>query len=106
MKSRIATLAQDIDVLYADVSGDEASRKQLFGVIQGAMAKVESPTETIWRMIMSVRYYPFEASVQTHPLKKTAQLMYRPAPCPRRSNGLDTLRCRHRPRRRRQAQDK
>jgi hypothetical protein len=39
MKSRIATLAQDIDVLYADVSGDEASRKQLFGVIQGLWRK-------------------------------------------------------------------
>lgn len=52
--ARIAKLAQDIDSLSKDVANDEATRKQLFGVIQGAMAKVESPMETIWRMIMSV----------------------------------------------------
>jgi hypothetical protein len=55
IESRIAALAQDIDALCTDVTGAEASRKQLFGVIQGAMAKAESPTETLWRMIMSVR---------------------------------------------------
>ncbi|KAK3320368.1 S-adenosyl-L-methionine-dependent methyltransferase [Cercophora scortea] len=50
---RITALAKDIDALYNDVSQDETFRKELFGVIQGAMAKVESPMETIWRMIMS-----------------------------------------------------
>lgn len=52
--TRIATLAQDIDVLNKAVAQDEASRKQLLDVLQGATAKVESPVETIWRMIMSV----------------------------------------------------
>lgn len=52
--ARIATLAQDIDVLNKAVAQDDASRKQLLDVLHGAAAKVESPVETIWRMIMSV----------------------------------------------------
>lgn len=55
IESRIASLAQDIDSLYKDVTQDEPSRKKLLGVVQGAMAKVETPVETIWRIIMSVR---------------------------------------------------
>lgn len=54
IESRIASLAQDIDTLSKDVAQDEPSRKSLLGAIQGAMAKVESPVETIWRIIMSV----------------------------------------------------
>ncbi|CAN8103135.1 unnamed protein product [Discula destructiva] len=53
INSRIASLAASIDTLNADVAHDEVSRKQLLEVIQGAMAKVESPMETLWRMIMS-----------------------------------------------------
>lgn len=54
INARIASLAEDIDTLNKDVAHDETSRKQLLEVIQGAMAKVESPMETLWRMIMSV----------------------------------------------------
>ncbi|KAF2642009.1 S-adenosyl-L-methionine-dependent methyltransferase [Massarina eburnea CBS 473.64] len=53
IETRIANLSKDIDALYKDVGNDEASRKQLMGVILGAMSKVESPMETIWRIIMS-----------------------------------------------------
>jgi hypothetical protein len=50
---RIARLAADLESLSEDVANDEVSRKQLMGVVMGAMAKIESPIETIWRMIMS-----------------------------------------------------
>lgn len=52
--TRIATLAQDIDALNKDIAHENASRKQLLDVLQGAAAKVESPVETIWRMMFSV----------------------------------------------------
>lgn len=51
---RIAILAQEIDALNKDIAQDDISRKQLLDVLQGAAAKVESPVEMIWRMMMSV----------------------------------------------------
>lgn len=56
---RIAALAQDIDALTKDITQDDTSRKQLLDVLQGAAAKVESPIEMIWRMIMSVSNFPY-----------------------------------------------
>lgn len=53
--SKIDALAKDIDSLFAEVKDDEPKRKALLNVILGGMAKVESPIETIWRIIMSVR---------------------------------------------------
>jgi hypothetical protein len=53
IKGRIAKLAADVDSLSKDVANDPASQKQLMGVVMGAMAKVETPIDTIWRMIMS-----------------------------------------------------
>lgn len=58
IRSRIATLAQDIDALNKDIAQNNASRKQLLDVLQGAAAKVESPVEMIWRMMMSVSNCP------------------------------------------------
>jgi hypothetical protein len=53
IEGRIAKLAADVDALSKDVANDAVSQKQLMGVVMGAMAKVESPIDTIWRMIMS-----------------------------------------------------
>jgi hypothetical protein len=53
VKDRIAKLATEVDSLSKDVANDADSQKQLYGVIMGAMAKVEAPIDTIWRMIMS-----------------------------------------------------
>jgi hypothetical protein len=53
IEERIAKLATDVASLAKDVTSDDASRKQLYGVIMGAKAKVESPMDTIWTMIMS-----------------------------------------------------
>lgn len=53
VNSRIASLTKEIHSISGEVQ-DEATRKQLLGVIMEAMSKVETPMETIWRMIMSV----------------------------------------------------
>jgi hypothetical protein len=50
VETRIGKLAADIDALSKDVANDPALQKQLYGVIMGAMAKVEAPMDTIWRM--------------------------------------------------------
>lgn len=43
-------------------SKDESARRQMFGVAMQAMAMLESPLDTVWRIIMSVSwkktYYP------------------------------------------------
>jgi len=49
---RIDSLEKEIESLAADVT-DENLRKKLLSVIQKARSQVESPVETIWRMIMS-----------------------------------------------------
>ncbi|KAF2868140.1 S-adenosyl-L-methionine-dependent methyltransferase [Massariosphaeria phaeospora] len=53
IEARIAKLAADLDSLSVDVAHDEASRKRLMGVVMATKAKVESPIETIWGLIMS-----------------------------------------------------
>lgn len=53
LEARIGKLAADVDGLSKEVGSDPALQKQLYGTIMGAMAKVESPMDTIWRMIMS-----------------------------------------------------
>ncbi|KAK0624998.1 S-adenosyl-L-methionine-dependent methyltransferase [Bombardia bombarda] len=53
VESRIAALAQDVDAIFKDVANDEPSRKILLDTLRGALGKVESPMDTIWRIIMS-----------------------------------------------------
>lgn len=50
VEARIGKLAADIDALSKDVAYDPALQKQLYGVVMGAMTKVEAPMDTIWRM--------------------------------------------------------
>ncbi|KAH7117892.1 S-adenosyl-L-methionine-dependent methyltransferase [Dendryphion nanum] len=52
IETRIAALSRDIDTLSSDIT-NESSRKALLDVIMKGMSKVESPVETIWRIIMS-----------------------------------------------------
>jgi hypothetical protein len=47
IEERIAKLATDVASLAKDVTSDDASRKQLYGVIMGAKAKVESPMPSL-----------------------------------------------------------
>ena len=53
-QARIAALSDEIDSLSRSIA-DETDRKALLGVITQSLNKVESPVETIWRTIMSVR---------------------------------------------------
>jgi hypothetical protein len=51
---KIDAVARELQSLVSEVSKDESSRKKLLRVIQQALAGVEAPVESIWRMIMSV----------------------------------------------------
>jgi hypothetical protein len=54
VSQRIDSLAQQIDSLSAEVDQDETSRKKLFDVVMKAVARLETPVDMIWRLIMSV----------------------------------------------------
>jgi hypothetical protein len=53
LESRISSLAQEIDALSSEIQ-DEALRKKLLGVVMQGQSKVESPLETVWRLISAV----------------------------------------------------
>ena len=55
IQQKIDTLAKDIQSLSAQVAQDDAGRKKLLGVTMKATAELETPVETVWRMMMSVR---------------------------------------------------
>jgi hypothetical protein len=50
VEARIGKLTANIDALSKDVTNHPALQKQLYGVVMGAMAKVEAPMDTIWRL--------------------------------------------------------
>ena len=54
LNSQIESIAKDFQSLSAKVRGDEAARKKLLGVATQAMTTVETPGETIWKMMFSV----------------------------------------------------
>ena len=54
VEKRIDTLSKEIDTLAKECQNKEDARKKLLGAIIQGMAKVESPVETIWRILMSV----------------------------------------------------
>jgi hypothetical protein len=47
-----ADLAAEVDFLSRDIAEDEASRQQLIGIVMGAMTKMESPMEILWRIML------------------------------------------------------
>jgi hypothetical protein len=55
-------LTKDILSLAGEASHDEPSRKKLLGALLQGLAVVETPIETIWKMIMSVRFSIFAVS--------------------------------------------
>lgn len=56
LSERINILGADLAQLSTDVAGDETARKQLLGVLKGATSKLEYPHETLWQMLLLVRY--------------------------------------------------
>ena len=61
MNSKIDAPEKDLKSVSQEALKDEEARKKLLGVVMQAMATVEAPIETIWRMIMSVGL-PMQAS--------------------------------------------
>ena len=55
LTSRIDGLQQDLQSISQEALKDEDSRKQLLKVVMQGMATLDSPLETIWRLIMTVR---------------------------------------------------
>ena len=55
LTSRIDGLQQDLQSIFQEALKDEDSRKQLLKVVMQGMATLDSPLETIWRLIMTVR---------------------------------------------------
>ena len=55
---QIDSLQESIQTVSRDVLSNEAARKKLLGVTMQAMNMLETPLETIWRIIMSVRLAP------------------------------------------------
>lgn len=51
--SKIDSVAQEIQQLAAEVKNDEAARKKLQGVAMGAVAQLDTPAESVWKLIMS-----------------------------------------------------
>jgi hypothetical protein len=51
---RIDSLADQLRILSAAALENESSRKKLLDVATKAVAGLEAPIETIWRMMMSV----------------------------------------------------
>jgi predicted nuclease with TOPRIM domain len=66
LNSKIEAFERDLQSLSQEALQNEESRKRLFGVVSRAVAMLEAPIETIWRMIMTVRNKIFRwSSVQT-----------------------------------------
>ena len=54
LQSQINSIAKDLQSLSTQALQDEAARKRLLGVAMHATAILESPVETIWKLMMSV----------------------------------------------------
>ena len=48
---RIQALGRELEVVSADVNGNENAKKELLSVVHKAIAMIETPTETIWRLL-------------------------------------------------------
>ncbi len=54
----IENIQKSLQSVSREVLDDEKARKKLLGITMQAMTMLETPLETIWRMIMSVRSVP------------------------------------------------
>jgi len=55
LKSKISAFRTQFAELQQEALKNEDDRKELLDISMQAMATLESPLETIWRMIMTVR---------------------------------------------------
>jgi hypothetical protein len=53
LSAEIESLTAQLQTLIGKAKNDETARKQLFNVTVGATAQLETPVETVWRLIMS-----------------------------------------------------
>jgi len=54
----IENIQKSLQSVSRDILHDEKARKKLLGITMQSMTMLETPLETIWRMIMSVRSVP------------------------------------------------
>ncbi len=54
----IENIQKSLQSVSREILDDEKARKKLLGITMQAMTMLETPLETIWRMIMSVRSVP------------------------------------------------
>jgi len=54
----IENIQKSLQSVSRDILHDEKARKKLLGITMQAMTMLETPLETIWRTIMSVRSVP------------------------------------------------
>ena len=55
---RIDSFQDSMELLVGEANQDEHARKELLGVVAKAVASLETPAETILRMMLSVRDIP------------------------------------------------
>ena len=54
LQARIDSLEKELQVLSRDVAEDEQARQKLLAATQQATAMLETPPETIWRLLLQV----------------------------------------------------
>ena len=54
LHDQIANLSNSIQSLSAELANNEEARKKLLVASQDLVARLETPVETIWRIIMQV----------------------------------------------------
>ena len=67
LQARIDSLEKELQLLSRDVAEDEAARQKLLAATQQATAMLETPPETIWRLLLQVD------ALLTHQRQSTAQ---------------------------------
>ncbi len=68
LHEQIDNLGESLQTVSRDVLHDENARKKLLGITMQAMTMLETPLETIWRMIMSVRSAPIPTDERSEAL--------------------------------------
>ena len=67
LQARIDFLEKELQLLSRDVAEDEQARQKLLAVTQQATAMLETPPETIWRLLLQV------SALLTHQKQNIAQ---------------------------------
>ena len=67
LQARIDSLEKELQLLSRDVAEDEQARQKLLAATQQATAMLETPPETIWRLLLQV------SALLTHQKQNMAQ---------------------------------